>query len=92
MRLSIIVPCLDEAAGIAAALNALAGLRQRGHEVIVVDAGDDATAELALPLADRVLRAPRGRAVQMNRGAAVAGGDVLLFLHADTACRRQPSS
>jgi len=90
MRLSIIVPCLDEAAGIAAALNALAGLRQRGHEVIVVDAGDDATAELALPLADRVLRAPRGRAVQMNRGAAVAGGDVLLFLHADT--RLPPSA
>lgn len=90
MRLSIIVPCLDEAAGIAAALNALAGLRQRGHEVIVVGAGDDATAELALPLADRVLRAPRGRAVQMNRGAAVAGGDVLLFLHADT--RLPPSA
>jgi rSAM/selenodomain-associated transferase 2 len=40
--------------------------------------------ELARPLADRVLTAPRGRAAQMNAGAAAARGDVLLFLHADT--------
>jgi rSAM/selenodomain-associated transferase 2 len=51
----------------------------------VVDGGSrDGTAELARPLADRVLSAPRGRASQMNAGAAVAAGDVLLFLHADT--------
>ena len=83
-RLSVIVPTLDEAAGIVAALTALAPLRAQGHEVIVVDAGEDGTAALARPLADRVLRAPRGRARQMNRGAAVASGEVLLFLHADT--------
>ena len=45
---------------------------------------EDATAQLARPLADRVLEAPRGRARQMNAGAVAARGDVLLFLHADT--------
>ena len=83
--LSIIVPALDEAAGIAAALGALAPFRQRGCEVIVVDGGShDGTADLARPLADRVVSAPRGRAAQMNAGAANAEADVLLFLHADT--------
>lgn len=83
--LSIIVPVLNEADTIVAALDALAPLRARGAEVIVVDGGSrDATAERARPLADRVLSAPRGRAVQMNAGAAAARGDVLLFLHADT--------
>jgi rSAM/selenodomain-associated transferase 2 len=86
MRLSIIVPVLDEAAGIEHHLTALAPLRDRGHEVIVVDGGSrDATVTLSRPLADRVLCASRGRALQMNAGAAAAGGDVLLFLHADTA-------
>ena len=85
VHVSIIVPVLNEAAGIGAALQALAPLRASGHEVIVVDGGsDDATAQLALAGADRVLTAPRGRARQMNAGAAVAHGGVLLFLHADT--------
>lgn len=85
MTLSIIMPALDEAAGIEAALRALAPLRQRGVEVIVVDGGShDRTADLARPLADRVMQAPPGRAGQMNAGAALARGDVLLFLHADT--------
>lgn len=84
MRLSVIVPSLNETDGIVESLTALAPLRAQGHEVIVVDAGADGTADLAIPLADRVLRAPRGRAVQMNHGAEVATGDVLLFLHADT--------
>jgi rSAM/selenodomain-associated transferase 2 len=83
--LSIVLPVLDEAAGIAAALQALAPLRRSGVEVIVVDGGSaDRSAELAGPLADRVLDAPRGRASQMNAGAAAARGGVLLFLHADT--------
>ena len=86
MRLSIIVPVLDEAAGIATTLQALAPLRERGHEVIVVDGGSrDATAALAALLCDRVLASPRGRARQMNAGAQAASGAVLLFLHADTA-------
>jgi rSAM/selenodomain-associated transferase 2 len=85
MTLSIIIPVLNEAAEIEAALNALTPLRQRGAEVIVVDGGSsDGSAELARPLADRVLTAPRGRATQMNAGAAAASGDVLLFLHVDT--------
>ena len=86
VTLSIIMPCLDEANGIVAALERLQPLRRRGAEVIVVDGGSsDGSAVLAASLADRVLSAPRGRAVQMNAGAAVARGTVLLFLHADCA-------
>jgi rSAM/selenodomain-associated transferase 2 len=81
------VPVLDEAAGIVAALESLAPLRAAGNEVIVVDGGSaDGSAELARPLCDRVVIAPRGRAAQMNAGAQEARGDVLLFLHADTRC------
>jgi rSAM/selenodomain-associated transferase 2 len=85
MKLSIIMPVLDEAAKIGAALIALAPFRAREAEVIVADGGSrDRTAALAQPLADSVIASARGRAVQMNAGAAVARGDVLLFLHADT--------
>ena len=85
MRLSIVIPVLNEAAVIGAALAALAPLRRCGHEVVVADGGsEDGTCELAAPLADRVILAPRGRARQMNAGAAVATGEGLLFLHADT--------
>jgi rSAM/selenodomain-associated transferase 2 len=84
--LSIIIPCLNEAEGIASTLAALAPLRARGAEVVVVDGGsEDATVALARPLADQVLVAARGRALQMNAGAKAARGDILLFLHAD--CR-----
>jgi rSAM/selenodomain-associated transferase 2 len=84
-KISIIIPVLDEGEGIAAALDALADLRALGAEVIVVDGGSrDATIQRARMRADRVIAAPRGRALQMNAGAAKATGDVLLFLHADT--------
>ncbi len=84
-RISIIVPTLNEGEGIAAALAALAPLREQGHEVIVVDGGSgDGTPALARGAADRVVSAPRGRASQMNAAAALARGAVLLFLHADT--------
>ena len=83
--ISIIVPTLNEAGGIAAALARLQPLRPDA-EVIVADGGsEDATVDLARPLADRVVSGGRGRAKQMNAGAAVARGDVLVFLHADTA-------
>ena len=85
MKLSVVMPALDEAAGIEASLRALAPLRARGHEVIVADGGSvDGTAALARGLCDRVLAAPRGRATQMNAGARAASGDALVFLHADT--------
>lgn len=85
MRISVIVPVLDEGQLIEAALSELQPLRGRGHEVIVVDGGSsDATLALAQPLADRVVSASRGRALQMNAGAHAATGDALLFLHADT--------
>src|SRR5437588_5720497 len=83
--LSIIMPVLDEAPLIAEALEPLAVYRRRGAEVLVVDGGSrDATIALAQPHADQVISSPRGRAAQMNFGAAAAGGEVLLFLHADT--------
>jgi rSAM/selenodomain-associated transferase 2 len=85
LPLSIIIPALNEAAAIADTLAALAPLRQRGAEVIVVDGGSaDGTAHLAAAGADQVLTAERGRARQMNAGAAAAHGELLLFLHADT--------
>ena len=84
-RLTVVVPTLNEAAGIRAALEALAPLRARGHEVIVADgASCDSTARLAAGLCDQVVHAQRGRAIQMNAGANAAKGDALLFLHADT--------
>ena len=84
MRISIIVPVVDEAGGLAAALGGLQPARERGHEVIVVDGGSkDATVAIAQPLADRVIASPRGRAAQMNAGANEARSDALLFLHAD---------
>jgi rSAM/selenodomain-associated transferase 2 len=88
-KLSIIMPVFNEGEGIAATLDALADLRALGTEVIVVDGGSrDATIQRARLRADRVISAPRGRALQMNAGAAKATGDVLLFLHADTQLPR----
>jgi rSAM/selenodomain-associated transferase 2 len=83
MTISVIVPALDEAATLP---RTLAAARQDGvRELIVVDGGSrDATVAAARSLADRVIEGPRGRASQMNAGATVAQGDVLLFLHADT--------
>jgi len=84
-QLSIVIPVLDEAAAIGETLAALASYRGRGAEIVVVDGGSrDGTSEMARPLADHVITAPRGRGSQMNAGAAAAHGDVLLFLHADT--------
>jgi rSAM/selenodomain-associated transferase 2 len=86
VQLSIIMPVLNEAATISATLAALQPLRAQGVQLIVVDGGSsDLTWTLCDDQADSVLRAPRGRAKQMNAGAAQAHGDVLLFLHADTA-------
>ena len=86
-RLSVIIPALDEEASIA---RAILSCREAGPcEVIVVDGGSrDRTAKIARGRADAVIEAKRGRATQMNAGAAVAGGEILLFLHADTLLPR----
>jgi rSAM/selenodomain-associated transferase 2 len=82
--LSIIVPMLDEAEGIARALGAI----RRGApdaEVIVVDGGSrDTSVAIAQPLCDLMVAESRGRARQMNAGAKVARGDAFAFVHADT--------
>ena len=85
VRLSVVLPVLNEAAGLGAALQALAPLRARGAELIVADGGSsDRSAALATAGGAYLVNAPRGRALQMNAGAAQARGEVLLFLHADT--------
>ena len=85
-QLSIVIPVLNEAAGIEAALTPLQTLRLSiPIEIIVVDGGSqDDSAQIAQPLADRVLNSPAGRALQMNLGAQHASAPALLFLHADT--------
>jgi glycosyltransferase involved in cell wall biosynthesis len=72
--LSVVLPALNEAAGIVAALQALEPMRRAGAEVIVVDGGSaDRSAELAAALADQVLVAPRGRAERLIAQAMAAG-------------------
>jgi rSAM/selenodomain-associated transferase 2 len=85
-RLTVVLPVLNEAAIIVAALQALAPLRACGAEIIVADGySRDGTAQLAEPFADRIITVRRGRSAAMNAGAALGTGDALLFLHADTA-------
>jgi rSAM/selenodomain-associated transferase 2 len=85
VKVSVIVPVLNEATAIAATLAPLQTARKKGHEVILVDGGSsDGTPDQARPLVDRVLTIPAGRARQMNTGARAASGEVLWFLHADT--------
>ena len=93
--ISIIIPVLNEAPLVTHALFALSGLRARGCEVIVVDGGsNDGTLDAAKNsgLADAVISCERGRARQMNDGARVARGGLLLFLHADTCLPPDASS
>jgi rSAM/selenodomain-associated transferase 2 len=81
VRLSIVIPALDEQSGIA---RVVADAARHADEVIVVDgASTDATARIAADAGAVVIAAERGRASQMNAGASAAGGEVLLFLHAD---------
>ncbi len=84
MKFTVVIPTLNEAGRIEATL---ASVRAPADpfEVIVADGGStDDTCRIAEEGGARIVTAPSGRAVQMNAGAACAGGDVLLFLHADT--------
>lgn len=83
-KISIIIPVLNEAGQVAGRLQALQSLREH-CQLIVVDGGsNDDSPTIAAPLADKLLHSERGRAKQMNTGAAQADADLLLFLHADT--------
>jgi glycosyltransferase involved in cell wall biosynthesis len=83
MRLSIIIPVLDEGERISPVLESFAETRERGTELVIVDGGSrDATIQRARLRSDIVLSAPRGVASQLNAGAAKATGDVVLFLRA----------
>ena len=85
-RISIVMPVRNDAAALARTLDHLARLPAiEAREVIVAAAGDPDGIERAAAGRARVLR-PAGstRAALMNAGAAAAGGDVLLFLHADS--------
>jgi rSAM/selenodomain-associated transferase 2 len=85
LRISIIIPVLNEEGSIETTLLPLQPMRSRGHEIIVVDGGsDDKTILLASALADRVLQVPKSRGGQMRRGAAESRNEVLWFLHGDT--------
>lgn len=85
MNISIIIPAFNEENGIVGLLASLQGLRGAGHEVLVIDGGStDSTQSLAQPLCDKLIRTPKGRALQMNGGARQSAGDMLWFLHADS--------
>lgn len=84
MRFSIIIPTLNEQEDIEKCLMALQPLRQKS-ELILADGGStDKTITLASPLVDHIISCPQGRAIQMNRAANHARGDILIFIHADT--------
>lgn len=93
MRITLIIPTLDEASladTLASRLSRLQAHEGGALEVLVVDGGSqDGTPEHLRARGVRVLDSGPGRALQMNAGAAAATGDVLLFLHADTELPRE---
>ena len=82
MSISLVVPVRNEARQLEALIAQLRGL---GGETVVVDGeSTDGTFEALQAAGMRVIQSPRGRARQMNAGAAASQGEILLFLHADT--------
>ncbi len=85
VKISIVIPVLNEALNLSRISSALQSIQHQGHEVIIVDGGSaDNTLETAYEITDKVIVCKAGRAFQMNNGADIATGNVLLFLHADT--------
>jgi rSAM/selenodomain-associated transferase 2 len=86
LRVSIVIPTLNEASSLGRTLRQLSALDPLPAEVLVVDGGsEDVTVALAQSAGVQVIICEqRGRSVQMNRGAEAATGEVLCFLHADT--------
>jgi rSAM/selenodomain-associated transferase 2 len=83
LRISVVIPTLNEASILETTLSEVG--RHAPHELIVVDGGsEDETMEIALRHTSLIVESPPGRAIQMNAGAKIATGDVLLFLHADS--------
>ena len=85
MKISIIIPVLNEEKTLSYLLNQLKSFDDEDHEVIVVDGGSfDNSLFIAQENAKTVIVSKPGRAIQMNSGAEIATGDVFLFLHVDT--------
>ena len=84
--ISIIIPTYNEEAIITRSLQALLSITEKSEmvEIIVSDASTDSTANLVATFPVTLCRSAKGRARQMNAGAAVAQGEILYFLHADT--------
>ncbi len=84
-RISVVIPTWNEAPYIAACIESVVKALPDA-EILVVDGGStDATRDLASQGGALVLMAPRGRGTQCNVGGRSAVGDIILFLHADTA-------
>ena len=85
VKISVVVPVLNEERNLSRLTASMRSVIEQGHEVIIVDGGStDNTLSLAYEISDKVVVSKKGRAIQMNSGASVASGDIILFLHADT--------
>lgn len=84
LSLTIVIPTLNEADQMEALLASLGELRQAGAEIVLADGGSHDGTLVFVDESTKLIHAPRGRARQMNAGAATAEGNWLLFLHADT--------